>query len=103
MENKEILAAARKEKYKGKEFESRIDGICQVIGNITAILVASVLFVLDWVLHDHVNYRLLLVITVSAGAQLLFSGIREKKKADIAFGIFGLVASVWTIIMAVIA
>ena len=87
MDKEKILAAARNEKYRGKEFENEETARSGLLGGAIALLVGVALFLLEYFLKDSVNVDLIAVGMTAAGVDSFYEGIRLKRHYMTAIGI----------------
>ncbi len=102
MNNKEILEAARKNKERGKEFENKEIIRSNSLGLGVAMLVAFVLYMIEYFLKGTMNIGIGAVGMTAAGVQSLYEGIRLKRASIIIAGIIISLLSVLLIIMFVV-
>ena len=102
MNKQEILSAAKKQGKRGCEAEARTEMISNFLGTIVALTTAIALCLWEWIAEGAVDYRLLTVITVTLGIQLLYEGIKNKKVTPIIFGVIQLLIAIVAIVMVVI-
>lgn len=99
MKNDEILEAARKNKNRGKEYESKILIRGDMLALAVSILVGVVLFIIKYFATNTVDIGLIAVGTCASGVQSLHEGIKLKKWYYIISGIFLLIICCCTIIL----
>ena len=79
MEKNKILEAARNNKSRGCEYESKESMRSSILGSIIAMLVGIVLFMVEYFVKDTVNISLIAVGMTAACVQALYEGIKSKK------------------------
>ena len=86
MENNKILEAARKNKSKGNEYENKESIKSNLFGSACAILIGTVLFLIEYFVKNSINISLISVAMTAACIQHLYEGIKNKKTYLIAIG-----------------
>lgn len=99
MDKEKILAAARNEKSKGKEYENKQATRSSLLGSAIAVLVGISLFLLEYFIKDSVNVGLIAVGMSAVGAQSLFEGIKVKKPFLIVSGFIQSVIALLAIVL----
>lgn len=79
VDNESILAKARKEKYRGKEYENKESTRSNLLATAIALLVGSALFLLEYFIKGTANVGLLAVGLTTASVDLLYEGLKLKK------------------------
>ena len=79
MDRDRILATARIDKLRGKEFENMESTRSSLIGGLFALLVGLVLFLLEYFVQNSVNVGLIAVGMTATGVQSLYEGIIIRK------------------------
>ena len=102
MEKDKILAAARNEKHRGKEFENKETTRSGLLGSAIALLVGIVLFLLEYFVKDSVNVGLLAVGMTAVSVDSLYEGIKLKRHYKTAFGVAQVLLAIF-FIMAFVA
>ena len=74
----DILKAAQKEGTKGKEYENREGIRSNLVGFLAALLVGTILFLVEFFVKRTWHIALIAVFMSAAGAQILYEGIRIK-------------------------
>lgn len=93
MTREEILSAARDNKERGKEYESKVSISSGLFAALMAFLVCAVLFGLQYWIQGTVNYGLIAVGLTAVAADALYEGIKFRKAWRIVYGgIFALIA-----------
>lgn len=82
----EILKAAQKDRYSGKEAESRAGVKATLLGSIIALIVGAVLFLLEFFIKKSWNFGLIAVAMTASCVQLLYEGIKLKTVRKIIVG-----------------
>lgn len=88
MTREEILSAAREDKERGKEFESKISVRSGFFASLIALIVGFALFGLQYWVQGTVNYGLIAVGVTAAAADALYEGIKFRKAGRIVYGGF---------------
>ena len=86
MEKNKILEAARKDKYKGKEFENHIFVYSNLLSSAFVLVIAGALFLVEYLMKNSANVALLSVGMADAAIQSLYEGIKTKRVLTIIFG-----------------
>lgn len=86
MEKNKILEAARNNKKKGNEYESRESVRSSLLGAAIAIIVGVVLFLIEYFVKGSINVSLITVAMTAACVQSLYGGIKNKKTHLIIIG-----------------
>jgi hypothetical protein len=79
MDKDTILAAARNEKHKGKEFENKESARSGLLSSAIALLVGIGLFLLEYFVRDSVNIGLIAVGMTACGVDYLYTGVTLKQ------------------------
>ena len=79
MDKEKILAAARSDKNRGKEFENKQSVRGSLLSALFAILLGIVLFFVEYFCRGTFNLGLIAVGTTALGVQYLFEGITVRK------------------------
>ena len=93
MKKEELLAASRKEKDLGREYESRVFIKSQLISSVVALLLGLSMCLIQYLVNGTVNIALLIVGLTASGTQTLFEGIKIKKVWPIVGGSLQLLVS----------
>ena len=88
MDTDKILAAARSNKHRGKEFENKQSVRGSLLSAFVAILLGIILFFVEYFCQGTLNFGLIAVGTTALGVQYLFEGITVKKIHLIIAGTF---------------
>lgn len=99
MDKEKILAAARNEKHRGKEFENKETTRSGLLGSAIAMLVGLVLFLLEYFLKDSVNIGLIAVGMTATGVDALYEGIKLKRHHMTIIGIFQMLIAFFAILL----
>ena len=98
MNKEEILAAARKNKQRGCEFENRVSTKGNLLGFLVSLILSVFLFFIEFFLDGTANWGLVSVVMTASGVQSLFEGIKMGKKYSLIIGILMLVLAVVSVI-----
>lgn len=98
MNKEEILAAARRNKQRGCEFENRVTTKSSLLGFFIALILSIFLFFFEYFFDGTANWGLVSVVMTAAGVQSLFEGIKMGKKYSLIIGILMLVLAVVSVI-----
>lgn len=99
MEKNKILEAARNNKSRGCEYESKESMRSSILGAIIAILVGIVLFMVEYFVKDTVNISLIAVGMTAACVQALYEGIKNKKMHLIIIGCIDTLIVIFSILV----
>ena len=99
MDKEKILAAARSEKYRGKEFENKETTRSGLLGSAIALLVGVALFMLEYFVKDSVNVGLIAVGMTAAGVDAFYEGIKLKRHYMTIIGIIQLLVAIFAILL----
>jgi hypothetical protein len=99
MEKNKILEAARNNKSRGCEYESKESMRSSILGAVIAMLVGIVLFMVEYLVKDTVNVSLIAVGITAACVQALYEGIKNKKTYLIIIGCVDTVFVVFSILV----
>ena len=99
MDKEKILAAARNEKYRGREFENKETTRSGLLGSAIALLVGIVLFLLEYFVNDSVNVGLIAVGMTAAGVDSFYEGIKLKRHYMTIIGIIQMLAAIFAILL----
>ena len=103
LENRDaILAAAKKEKYSGKEYENRASARGTLLASLVALIVGIILFFVEFFIRRTWNFGLISVAMTAAGVQHLYEGIRFKSAWRIVVGSLGLIIALMFILCFVV-
>ena len=99
MDRESILAKARTDKNRGKEYENKQSIRGSLLSAIFAILLGIVLFFVEYCSKGTLNFGLIAIGATAVGVQYLFEGITVKKiHMIIAGAIFALLAAIFILI-----
>jgi hypothetical protein len=87
MNKEDILAAARGDKDRGKEYESNQSKRGGLLGSGIALFVGMLLFLLEFLVRGTPDFGLLAVGMTSVGVQFLYEGITVRKAWMIIAGV----------------
>ena len=99
MDKDKILAAARSEKHRGKEFENKETTRSGLLGSAIALLVGVALFLLEYFVKDSVNVGLIAVGMTAAGVDSFYEGIKLKRHYMTIIGIIQLLVAIFAILL----
>lgn len=99
MDKDKILAAARNEKHRGKEFENKETTRSGLLGSAIAMFVGLVLFLLEYFLKNSVNIGLIAVGMTATGVDALYEGIKLKRHYMTAIGIIQMLIAIFAILL----
>ena len=98
MDKDKILQQARKNIYKGKEYENDISSKGDLLGLFTAFIVYVVLFLVEYISKRTYNFGATAVIFSASSVQLLYEGIKTKRNIfTIAGTLLGITATAATL------
>ncbi len=86
MNDDQILAEARKDPNRGREYDNKVLNHSSLLGTFIALLVGTGLCLLEYSLKKTVNIGLIAVGMTAVGVQYLYSGIKLRKPLTIAAG-----------------
>lgn len=99
MNREDILAAARENEFKNKEYEKhtllRGDNLSAVIG----MLLAVILFFIEWWVKKDMNIGLATIIFAMSAIQSIYEGIKLDKKRCIIVGIISAIFAVLSLLL----
>lgn len=99
MDKETILAAARSDKYRGKEFENKETTRSGLLGSAIALLVGVALFLLEYFVNDSVNEGLIAVGMTAAGVDSFYEGIKLKRHYMTVIGVVQMLAAIFAILV----
>ena len=99
MDKDKILAAARNEKHRGKEFENKETTRSGLLGSAIALLVGIVLFLLEYFVKDSVNVGLIAVGMTAAGVDAFYEGLKLKRHYMTAIGVVQMLTAIFAILL----
>ena len=99
MDKDTILAAARNEKHKGKEFENKESARSGLLSSAIALLVGICLFLLDFFVRDSVNIGLIAVGMTACGVDYLYTGVKLKQHYKTIIGTVHLLIAISFVIL----
>ena len=99
MDNKTILAAARKNKGRGKEYENKESIRSNLLSSAIAISMGLILYMIEYFVKDSVNVSLIAVGITAACVQSLYEGIKTKKLYLIIIGCVELIIVIFALIL----
>ena len=102
MNKEQILNAAKKNELKANEYETTESVRSSLLGMIIAIVVGSVLFLIELCVGKSVNVSLISVVSALMGIQWLRDGIKLRRIHLIAAGIVFLVVALITFIVVIV-
>ena len=86
MNKDNILAAARREKFKGKEFENKEEIRSSTIGYAIVLILGIILVLVEYFAKGTLHFGMLALGATSVGVDNLFLGIKFTKYGKIIFG-----------------
>lgn len=99
MEKDKILAAARTDKNKGKEYEHKQSIRGSLLSVACAVFVGIGLFLLEYLVKGTLNFGLIAVGMTAGGAQYLYEGITVKKVSLIVIGAIHSIVALFCILV----
>lgn len=99
VDKEKILAAARSDKYRGKEFENKETTRSGLLGSAIALIVGVALFLLEYFVKDSVNVGLIAVGMTAAGVDSFYEGIKLKRHHMTIIGIIQILAAIFAILL----
>ena len=99
VDKEKILAAARSDKYRGKEFENKETTRSGLLGSAIALIVGVALFLLEYFVKDSVNVGLIAVGMTAAGVDSFYEGIKLKRHHMTIIGIIQILAAFFAILL----
>ena len=99
MDKDTILAAARNEKHKGKEFENKESARSGLLSSAIALLVGVGLFLLEYFVRDSVNIGLIAVGMTACGVDYLYTGVKLKQHYKTVIGTVQLLIAILFILL----
>lgn len=87
MEKEKILAAARSEKHRGKEYENKQATRGNLLSSFLALIVGVGLFCAEYIIKETLNFGLVAVGMTAVAVQYLYEGVTVKKGYMIVLGI----------------
>ena len=102
MNKEQILNAAKKNELKANEYETTESVRSSLLGMIIAIVVGSVLFLIELWVGKSVNVSLISVVSALMGIQWLRDGIKLRRIHLIVAGIVFLVVALITFIVVIV-
>ena len=94
MDKDTILAAARNEKHKGKEFENKESARSGLLSGAIALFVGIGLFLLEYFVRDSVNIGLVAVGMTACGVDYLYTGVKLKQHYKTVIGTIQLLIAI---------
>ena len=98
MDKEKILAAARSEKHKGKEFEHKESTRSGLLGSAIALLVGIILFLLEYFVKNSVNVGLIAVGMTSTGVDSFYEGVKLKRHYLTIIGVIQILIAIFAIL-----
>ena len=98
MKHEEILAAARREKSKGKEFENKTSLRSGIIGMLISLIVGGGLFIIEYCYKGSLNWGFLAIIFAGNSVDRLYEGIKTRKGWLIVWGVVLVLLAIITIL-----
>ncbi len=89
----EILKAAQKDTYVGKEFENRIGTMGTMLASILSLIVGTILFLTEYFVKRTWNFGLFAVTMTASSVQLLYEGSKVKTVWKIVVGSIGVIVA----------
>lgn len=99
MDKEKILARARNDKSRGKEYEQHESTLSNLLGSACTLLVGSGLFVLRYFKTNTVDIGLVALGATAVAVEFLREGIKLKKHFRTAMGAFMLAVAVMAILV----
>lgn len=79
MDKEKILEAARRNKYRGEEYENEQGALSSMLSVFVAVTVGVTLFLLEYYTQGTFNTGLIAIVATVAGVDALYEGIKLKK------------------------
>ena len=99
LNNKEdILNAAQKESFRGKEFENKAGTRGALLAALVSLIVGTLLFLVEFFVKKTWNIGLLAVAMTASSTQLLYEGIKLKNVWKTIFGLLGALIALFFIL-----
>lgn len=99
MDKDQILAAARNEKHKGKEFENKESARSGLLSSAIALIVGIGLFLLEYFVRESVNLGLIAVGVTACGVDYLYTGIKLKQHYKTVIGAVQLLVAILFVLL----
>ena len=99
MDKDKILAAARNEKHKGKEFENKESARSGLLSSAIALIVGISLFLLEYLVRDSVNIGLIAVGMTACGVDYLYTGVKLKQHYKTVIGTVQLLIAILFVLL----
>lgn len=99
MDKEAILAAARSDKHRGKEFENKETARSGLLGSAIALFVGVALFLLEYYINNSVNIGLVAVGLTAAGVDSFYEGIKLKRHYMTLIGVIQILAAIFAILI----
>lgn len=88
MDREKILAAARKDKHRGQEYENKEALRSSALSCFITLFVAVGLYLLEYFIKGSMNVGLIAVWLTPVGVDYLYEGIRLKQPRKTIIGVF---------------
>lgn len=98
MDKEAILAAARSDKHRGKEFENKETARSGLLGSAIALFVGVVLFLLEYFIDHTLNTGLVAVGLTAAGVDSIYEGVKLKRHYMTLIGVVQILAAIFAIL-----
>lgn len=102
MDNEKILAAARKNKNRGKEYENKESTRSGIMGTLMALIVGTGLFLIEYFVMNSVNVGMIAVGMTACGVQSLYEGIKLRKNYLTVIGVVQSIIAIISIIVFIV-
>ena len=102
MDKESILAKAQKEKYRGKEYENKVEIRSSAIGYAIVLALGFVLAIIEYCAQRRIHFGMLSLGAVAVGVDNLYLGIKMKKYSKVAFGSFMLLVAAMCILIFIV-
>ncbi len=99
MDSKTILEAARNNKVRGQEYETKASVKSNLLGSAVAIVVGIILFWIEYFIKDSANISLIAVGMTAACVQSLYEGIKLRKAYLMVIGCIELLVVIFSLVV----
>ena len=102
MDKENILAAARNQKERGKEYEHKEEMRSSALGYAITLTLGFILAIVEYLTQGSIHLGMLSLGAVSVGVDALYLGLKMKKYGKAVFGAFMLLIAVLFVLIFIV-
>ena len=102
MDRESILAKARNEKYRGKEYENKVEIRSSAIGYAIILILGSVLTLIKYFANGIIDFGMVSLGAAAVGIDNIYLGSKIKKRGKLVWGCFMLFVAVICVLLYIV-